>query len=196
MKVIAKFLTSAVDAEHFPLPAAPEIAFLGRSNVGKSSLLNSLIGTNLARVSNTPGRTQMINFFAIHLSQNLSKPPEVIFADLPGYGYAKVPLEIMGKWSKFVDPYLAERECLQLCFCLVDASIAPQRSDRQLIEWLRKARREYQIVATKADRLSGNKLKESLKALEQEFGAKPMIYSSKTGAGKDELWKVIREQLA
>jgi GTP-binding protein len=195
LKVIAKFLTSAVDADHFPASTAPEIAFLGRSNVGKSSLLNSLIGANLARVSNTPGRTQMINFFAIHLNQNLAKPPEVVFADLPGYGYAKVPLAIMGEWSKFVDPYLAERESLQLCFCLVDASIPPQKSDRHLIEWLRKARREHQVVATKSDRLSGNKLKQSLKALEEEFGTKPLVYSSKTGAGKDELWKVIRRQL-
>lgn len=157
--------------------------------------MNSLIGTNLARVSNTPGRTQMINFFAIHLSQNLSKPPDVIFADLPGYGYAKVPLDVMGKWSTFVDPYLAEREPLRLCICLVDSSIPPQKSDRQLLEWLRNARRDFKIVATKADRLSGNKLKRSLSALEQEFGMKPLVYSSKTGAGKDDLWKVIREQM-
>ena len=195
MKLIAKFLTSAVDPEHFPPTTAPEIAFLGRSNVGKSSLLNSLIGTNLARVSNTPGRTQMINFFAIHLSQNVAKPPEVIFADLPGYGYARVPLDVMAKWSKFVDPYLAERESLRLCMCLVDASIPPQKSDRQLMEWLRKARRDFQIIATKADRLSGNKLKQSLADLEQEFGVKPLTYSSKTGAGKDELWKVVRRHL-
>ena len=138
----------------------------------------------------------MINFFAIHLSQNVNKPAEVIFADLPGYGYAKVPLEVMGKWSGFVDPYLAERVSLRLCFCLVDSSIPPQKSDRQLVEWLRKAGRDFQVVATKSDRLSGNKLKQSLAALENEFGTKPLIYSSKTGTGKDELWKLIREQIA
>jgi len=163
--------------------------------VGKSSLLNSLVGGNLARVSNTPGRTQMINFFSIHLTARVTSPPDLIFADLPGYGYAKVPLEVMGTWSKFVDPYLAERESLRLSICLVDSSIEPQKSDLQLVQWLRKARREFVIVATKADRLTGNKLKQSLRALEQEFGVKPLIYSSKTGAGKDELWKLIRQQV-
>ncbi len=163
--------------------------------MGKSSLLNSLIGTKLARVSNTPGRTQMINFFSIHLNPNLNKPPDALFADLPGYGYAKVPLAVMGEWPKFVDPYLAGRESLRLCICLVDSSIAPQKSDRQLIGWLRDAGREFHIVATKADRLSGNKLKQSLNALENDFGAKPMLYSSKTGAGRDQLWRIIREQL-
>lgn len=196
MKVTAKFLTSAGDPEHFPAPGPPEIAFLGRSNVGKSSLLNSLVGGNLARVSNTPGRTQMINFFSVHLTPKLTSPPDVIFADLPGYGYAKVPLEVMGTWAKFVDPYLAERESLRLSICLVDSSIAPQKSDLQLVQWLHKARREFVIVATKSDRLTGNKLKQSLRAFEQEFGVKPMIYSSKTSAGKDEVWKVIRQQLS
>ena len=196
MKVTTKFLTSAVDPEHFPAPGPPEIAFLGRSNVGKSSLLNSLIGTNLARVSNTPGRTQMINFFSVYLTPRLSSPPDMLFADLPGYGYAKVPLEVMGQWSKFVDPYLAEREPLQLSVCLVDSSIAPQKSDLQLIQWLRKARRRFTMVATKADRLTGNKLKQSLRVLEQEFGVKPLVYSAKSGAGRDELWRIIRAQLA
>jgi GTP-binding protein len=195
LKVTAKFLTSAVDPEHFPPPGPPEIAFLGRSNVGKSSLLNSLVGTNLARVSNTPGRTQMINFFSVYLTPKLTSPPDTIFADLPGYGYAKVPLEVMGTWSKFVDPYLAERESLRLSICLVDSSIPPQKSDLQLLKWLHKARREFMMVATKADRLTGNKLKQSLRALEQEFGVKPLLYSSKTGAGKDELWKAIRNVL-
>ena len=137
----------------------------------------------------------MINFFAVHLSQNVAKPPDLIFADLPGYGYARVPLDVMSKWSKFVDPYLAERESLRLCVCLVDASIPPQKSDRQLVEWLRKAGREFIIVATKADRLSGNKLKQSVSALEEELGTKPLVYSSKTGAGKDELWKLIRNHV-
>jgi len=163
--------------------------------VGKSSLLNSLVGGSLARVSNTPGRTQMINFFSVHLTAKLTSPPDVIFADLPGYGYARVPLEVMGKWSKFVDPYLGERQSLRLSICLVDCSIAPQNSDLQLVKWLHKARREFVIVATKSDRLTGNKLKQSLRVFEQEFGVKPMIYSSKTGAGKDELWKVIRNSL-
>jgi GTP-binding protein len=137
----------------------------------------------------------MINFFSVHLTPTLSIPPDLIFADLPGYGYAKVPLEVMGKWSKFVDPYLAERESLRLSICLVDSSIAPQKSDLQLVKWLHKARRGFMMVATKADRLTGNKLKQSLRALEQEFGVKTLVYSAKTGAGRDELWRIIRQHV-
>lgn len=191
MKVIARFLTSAASPAQFPAPSAPEMAFLGRSNVGKSSLLNSLTGTKLARVSNTPGRTQTINFFAI----DIGKPklePEMIFADLPGYGYARVPLAIVGEWPKFIEPYLAEREPLRLCICLVDSNIPPQKSDAQLIEWLEKSGRAFVVVATKTDRISGNELAKSLKALTNEFGVKPLVYSAKTGKGRDELWKLIR----
>jgi GTP-binding protein len=191
MKVFARFLTSAASPTHFPTESAPEIAFLGRSNVGKSSLLNSLTGTKLARVSNTPGRTQTINFFGVDLGK--PKPePELIFSDLPGYGYARVPIAIVGEWPKFIEPYLAEREALKLCICLVDSNIPPQKSDAQLIEWLEKNGRTFIVVATKTDRISGNELAKSLKALTNEFGVKPLAYSAKTGKGRDELWRAIR----
>ena len=192
MKPITKFLTSAVDAAHFPVPGPPEVAFLGRSNVGKSSLLNSLVGTTIARVSNTPGRTQMINFFGVNFKPNQPKP-ELLLVDLPGYGYAKAPREVVAQWSKFIDPYLREREPLVLCVALVDVSVPPQESDQRLLDFLRGAEREFTVVGTKADRLSGNKLRTALKALEQELGASPILpFSSKTGDGKAELWRAIR----
>ena len=191
MKVFARFLTSAASPAHFPTESAPEIAFLGRSNVGKSSLLNSLTGAKLARVSNTPGRTQTINFFGVDLGK--PKPePELIFSDLPGYGYARVPIAIVGEWPTFIEPYLAEREALKLCICLVDSNIPPQKSDAQLIEWLEKNGRAFIVVATKTDRMSGNELAKSLKALTNEFGVKPLTYSAKTGKGRDDLWRAIR----
>ena len=192
MKPITKFLTSAVDAAHFPLPGPPEVAFLGRSNVGKSSLLNSLVGTTIARVSNTPGRTQMINFFGVNFKPGQPNP-ELLLVDLPGYGYAKAPREVVAQWSKFIDPYLREREPLVLCIALVDVSVPPQESDKRLLDFLRGAEREFIVVGTKSDRLSGNKLRTALKALEQELGASPILpFSSKTGDGKAELWRAIR----
>lgn len=195
MKVIAQFMRSAADAAHFPPPQAPEVAFLGRSNVGKSSLLNSLVGEKLARVSNTPGRTQTINFFAV----NFGKPapePEVIFADLPGYGYARVPKAIVGEWPKFIEPYLAERETLALCVVLVDSNIPPQKSDQQLVAWLKKNERPFLVAATKTDRLSGNALTKSLAVLRKDFETPLLPYSSKTGSGREDLWKHIREATA
>lgn len=181
-----------MDAAQFPTPGVPEVAFLGRSNVGKSSLLNSLVGTTIARVSNTPGRTQMINFFGVNFKAGQPKP-ELLLVDLPGYGYAKAPREVIAQWSKFIDPYLRERESLALCIALVDVSVPPQESDQRLFDFLRSAERGFIVVGTKADRLSGNKLRAALKGLEQDLGASPILpFSSKTGAGKAELWRAIR----
>lgn len=191
MKYSAKFVTSAAKPEQFPASHAPEVAFLGRSNVGKSSLLNSLLGTKHAHVSNTPGRTQTINFFAVNFGVEKTRP-DLMLADLPGYGYARVPKHIVGEWPKFIEPYLGEREQLRLCVCLIDSNIPPQNSDLQLVEWLQSHGKLFQLVGTKTDRLSGNKLKQSLKALEAEFGGEVLPYSSKSGTGKDELWRVIR----
>src|ERR1043165_3409630 len=111
-------MKSAADASHFPAPGPPEIAFLGRSNVGKSSLINSLLGEKMAKTSSTPGRTRTINFFEV---RRPGKPrPEMVFADLPGYGYAKLPREISQEWPKFIEPYLNGRPTLALCVALVD----------------------------------------------------------------------------
>src|SRR5262250_1440306 len=132
MRVLARFSAAAADAAHFPEPSVPEIAFLGRSNVGKSSVINSLVGTKLAKTSSTPGRTRSINFFEVRWP---GKPrPEVIFADLPGYGYAKLSREISQEWLKFIESYLHERSTLALCVALVDVNVPPQESVRQLLD--------------------------------------------------------------
>ena len=190
MKVRSQFLKSAADAGQFPAPGPPEIAFLGRSNVGKSSLINSLLGEKMAKTSSTPGRTRTINFFEV---RRPGKPKaEMLFADLPGYGYAKLPREMTAEWPKFIEPYLQERPTLALCIVLVDSSVPPQESDRQLVEWLQSKQRSYVITATKADRLSGNKLTHSLNSLRSRFQTQRILpFSTRTGAGRDELWKEI-----
>jgi len=184
-------MTSAVSVEHFPAPAVPEVAFLGRSNVGKSSVINSLLGAKIAKTSSTPGRTRSINFFEVRWP---GKPnPDVVFADLPGYGYSRVPREISSQWSGFIEPYLKQRSCLALCLALVDLNVPPQESDKQLLEDLRSAERPFLMVGTKADKLSGNTLRKSLDAFTQEVPDLRIVpYSARTGLGRDELWREIR----
>ena len=193
MKVLTQFVTSAADPKQFPAPSAPEIAFLGRSNVGKSSLINSLVGTKVAKTSNTPGRTQTINFFEL---RRPGKPrAEFFFVDLPGYGYARVPKAITAQWSQFIDPYLKAREPLALCLSLVDVSVPPQQSDIQLLEWLRHHERPYLVVATKADRISNNRLRKSLADLSRELQVKPsqiIPFSAKSPTGHAALWRAIQ----
>jgi GTP-binding protein len=190
VKVRSQFVKSAADAAHFPTPGPPEIAFLGRSNVGKSSLINSLLGEKMAKTSSTPGRTRMINFFEV---RRPGQPKaEMLFADLPGYGYAKLPREISAEWPKFIEPYLLERPTLALCIVLIDSNIPPQASDLQLVEFLQQTNRPFVLTATKADRISGNKLTQSLKMLRSQFQTEQVFpFSTKTGTGKDDLWKAI-----
>jgi len=192
MRVLARFLAAATDVAHFPAPSIPEVAFLGRSNVGKSSVINSLVGTKLARTSSTPGRTRSINFFEIRWP---GRPrPELIFADLPGYGYAKVSRDVSQEWPKFIEPYLNERPTLALCIALVDVNVPPQQSDRQLLDFLSASGREFLLVATKSDRLSNNQLNKVLRTFSEQYpSARLLAYSAKTGTGREELWKQIRE---
>jgi GTP-binding protein len=192
MRVLARFLAAATDAAQFPPPGLPEIAFLGRSNVGKSSVINSLLGTKLARTSSTPGRTRSINFFEVRWP---GKPrPELIFSDLPGYGYARISRQISQEWPKFIEPYLLHRPTLDLCLALIDVNVAPQQSDRQLLDFLSASGRPFVVVATKSDRLSNNQLHNSLKTMKAEYPAASIVpYSAKTGVGRDELWKQIRQ---
>ena len=180
-----------MDAAHFPAPVLPEVAFLGRSNVGKSSVINSLVGAKLAKTSSTPGRTRSINFFELRWA---GKPqPELIFTDLPGYGYAKVSREISSQWPTFIEPYLLHRPVLALCLVLVDVSVPPQQSDRQLLDFLVSTGRPFLIVGTKSDRLSGNQLHNSMQTLTREFPqARIVPFSAKSAAGHEELWKEIR----
>ncbi len=188
-------MAAATDAAHFPAPSLPEVAFLGRSNVGKSSVINTLVDAKIARTSSTPGRTRSINFFEVRWP---GKPrPEVIFADLPGYGYAKLSREISQEWPKFIEPYLNDRPTLALCLALVDVNVPPQDSDRQLLDFLNASGHDFLVIGTKSDRLSNNQLRNALKSLAEAYPTATVIpFSAKTGAGRNEVWSKIRQAAA
>jgi GTP-binding protein len=189
--LVTKFLLSAMSPDQFPTTPAPEFAFLGRSNVGKSSLINGLLGEKAAKVSASPGRTRSINFFALSDSAT-ARLPRLLFADLPGYGYAKISKSISAEWPKFINPYLEERPNLALCICLVDSNIPVQASDQQLIDALKGMGRGFLVVGTKADRLSGNEKTKALARLREGLGlSEILLCSSKTGLGMKELWTQI-----
>jgi len=194
MKVLARFRIAATSPEHFPPPEAPEIAFLGRSNVGKSSVINSLLGAKIAKTSSTPGRTRTINFYEVRWP---GRPrPDLMFVDLPGYGYAKLPRELTAEWPKFIEPYLAERPTLALSIALIDCNVPPQPSDAQLLDWLRTQERPFLVVATKSDRLSGNALTSALDLLRREHQIESVVaFSARTGSGRDQLWAKIRAHI-
>ncbi len=181
----AEFIKSAFEKAHWTTDGRPEIAFLGRSNVGKSSLINSLLLRKaLARTSNTPGRTQSINFFLINES--------FYFTDLPGYGYAKVSKTMRSDWGKMAEEYLAERGVLALCVQLIDSRHEATPLDIQLNEWLVFNNKPHLVVATKADKISRNELQKSMATAEKALpGAKILTYSAQTGRGRDELWTEI-----
>lgn len=183
----AVFIKSATDPEHYPRDRRPEVAFLGRSNVGKSSLINSLLGVKgLARTSSTPGRTQLINFFLIN--------DEFYFVDLPGYGYARVPAEIKQQWGPMVEKYLATRPNLVLSIAITDSRHEPTRLDQMMSEWLNERGKPFVIVATKSDKLSSNKLRDSLKRASMVHGRNDIIpFSAITRRGADRLWKAITQ---
>lgn len=185
----AEFIRSAFSSRDWLHDGRPEIAFLGRSNVGKSSLINSLLQRKgLARTSNTPGRTQSINFFLINDS--------FYFSDLPGYGFAKVSKTTREGWGKMAEEYLAEREELRLSIQLVDARHEPSKLDRQLNDWLEHYKKPYVIAATKADKLSANERRKSVTLIERTFNSARVVpYSSTTGTGREQLWTVIQEAL-
>ena len=196
-RMYPRFLKSATAASQFPPPGPPEIAFLGRSNVGKSSLMNALLGSKQAHTSSTPGRTRAINFFALTIAPHRDQPgqhPQLMFADLPGYGYAKLSRSVSAEWPKFIEPYLRDRLTLALCVCLVDSTIPPKASDAQLVEFLSSVGRNFLVAGTKADRLSGNGRAQALASLREAFGAEHVLLcSAKTGAGTKELWQAIRD---
>lgn len=190
MKILSsEFIKSAFASEHWTTDGRPEISFLGRSNVGKSSLINSLLQRKgLARTSNTPGRTQSINFFLIN--------ERFYFVDLPGYGYAKVSKTMRADWGVMAEEYLSQRRELALSVQLIDSRHSPTGLDRDLNEWLNFHQKNHIIVATKADKLSSNQLRKSLDEIHGVLPTSKIIpYSSETGKGRDVVWREIENAL-
>lgn len=181
----AEFTKSAFNRSHWTTGGLPEIAFLGRSNVGKSSVLNSLLQRKgLARTSNTPGRTQSINYFLVN--------ERFYFVDLPGYGYARVSKTMRADWGVMAEEYLKERGELALSIHLIDARHEPTALDKALHEWLVFHDKNHLVVATKADKLSANQLRNSLREIQAALPESEILtYSSVTGAGRDVLWGKI-----
>ena len=177
----ARFVKSATKTDEFPRDQRPEIAFCGRSNIGKSSLLNALTNSRgLARTSASPGRTQTINFFQIN--------ERLYFVDLPGYGYAKVSKSVRETWGPMIENYLGGREQLKLTLMLVDSRFAPTEADVIMKQWLDHNRIPNAVVLTKVDKISRNQLNQALRTGAQTLNTKEIIaFSAVTGVGKDEL---------
>ena len=182
----ARFVKSATRPAEFPRDQRPEIAFCGRSNIGKSSLLNTLTKAHgLARTSSSPGRTQTINFFLID--------ERFYFVDLPGYGYAKVPKAVKESWGAMIENYLQDRNQLKLALMLVDSRMPPVESDMMMKQWLDHHRIPNAVVLTKTDKISRNQLNQALRTGAQTLNTKEIIpFSAVTGSGKDAILSRIR----
>ena len=186
-RVISEFVLSASGPEQFPREQYPEIAFLGRSNVGKSSLINALIGQKgLAYTSNKPGCTQAINFYRVGGDYH--------FADLPGYGYARVPEYRRLEWKKLIESYLLGRQALELSVLVLDARRGWMEKDLDLKRWLEYHGRPYLVVATKTDKLNQSEQEHGLRAIRKE-GVEPLPFSAIGGRGVRELWQAIAKTL-
>ena len=183
----AEFIISAARPEQFPPGDQPEFAFLGRSNVGKSSLLNCLLREkNLARTSSKPGCTQIINFFRVDETLH--------FVDLPGYGYARASAEQRNQWKRLIEAYLRNRGNLVLSFLLLDARRGWMEKDLELKEWLEFQGRQYMVIATKVDKLKTQREKhQSLAAIQKHMKDSDLVmFSAETGQGASEIWQAIR----
>lgn len=182
----ARFVKSTLKPADFPSDRLQEIAFIGRSNVGKSRLLNALAGIQgLARISSSPGRTQTINFFLIN--------DRLYFVDLPGYGYAKVPKQIQAGWQEMVEGYLRDRPQLKLVLLLVDCRIPPTPADIETKAWLDYFNIQSAVILTKSDKLSRNRMLLSVKRAKEMLGSVELIpFSAVSGFGKDAVWRKIR----
>jgi GTP-binding protein len=183
----ADFVVSSGKPDTFPRDRLPEVAFLGRSNVGKSSLINTLTGQKkLAFTSNTPGRTQTINFYRID--------DRLYFADLPGYGYARVPVKFLDQWKVLIEEYLEYRETLKLSCLVLDTRRGWMEKDLDLKRWLEHNGRPYLVVATKTDKLNQSELEHGLRAIRKE-GVDPLPFSALNGRGVREIWQAISTTL-
>jgi GTP-binding protein len=183
----AKFICSAVKPEHYPPEDLPEVAFAGRSNVGKSSLINKILKRKkLVRTSKTPGRTQLLNFFEINTVWR--------FVDLPGYGYAKVPDEVRERWRPMVETYLTGRPTMRGIVLLLDIRRIPSEEDIMLWDWLQIKGIEVILVVTKVDKLSKNKRNKQAARIAKTLGCKKetlIHFSAMTGEGSDKIWKEL-----
>jgi GTP-binding protein len=183
-----EFYAAAAAAKGFPRPDLPEFAFAGRSNVGKSSLINMVVGeSGIARTSNTPGRTRLLYWFKVVPQKG--KP--IAFVDLPGYGYAKVPRKLRESWRPLVESYLIDRPCLRAVLVLIDARRGAQREERELLEWLEAESIDALVVLTKIDKLPKSKRKPVALAMKRELGLarEPLATSAETREGLTELWR-------
>lgn len=186
----AEFIISAVSDKDFPQEGIPEVVFAGRSNVGKSSLINRLIRSRkLARTSSTPGKTQSINFYRINGSY--------FFVDLPGFGYAKAAKHAIRQWQRVIEQYFRNRSSIVLAVQLVDSRMPPTSLDLHLSEWLERLNIDRMIVATKSDKLSNNRRIAQSRIISDSFGGQPVVMSSaETGAGCKEIWKKVMQATA
>ncbi len=191
-----QFLKSAPSLDHLPPPEVPEIAFAGRSNVGKSSLLNALTGrTSLARTSVTPGRTQELNFF------DIGTPLRLRLVDMPGYGFAKAPKDMVRKWRYLVNDYLRGRQVLKRTLVLIDSRHGIKDVDREVFTMLDKAASSYRIVLTKADKVKATELDAVYQAVSEEVRKRPAAHpdvistSSEKGMGIAELRAAVIESI-
>ncbi len=187
-----KYLYSVVNSNDFRDEQYPQIAFAGRSNVGKSSLLNQLVGMkNVAKVSQTPGKTRAVNFFMTNVN--------LMLVDLPGFGYAKVSKSIREQWGQLIESYLTDNDMLRGVVHLVDSRHPPTPLDQELNDWLNESSIEYLVVLTKADKLSRNDIAKSISTAKKELvlttGTEPLMFSARTGLGKKELLHWIDSQI-
>ena len=188
MKILsAEFVTSAVKPAQYPPVKYPEMAFAGRSNVGKSSLINTLVNRkHLVKTSSTPGRTQLINFF--NINNNLT------FVDLPGYGYAKVPAAVRKNWGPMIETYLSTRKTLKGVVVIMDIRRIPRQEEHDLIDWLKYFSIAGILVLTKTDKLSKPKRLKQHIAIAQALAVDPdklILFSAKSRQGKDAIWDAI-----